>query len=349
MKTKLIVVICCISCLGLLHALDVTDGRIKVSVNEDNGRYSVFYLTDINTSEYLSLFYKEDPRTSHMSVNVNNRGYVLGESYEFSKEIQKLEKGLRIKWVSPFLEIEQDLIFIAAAGSSLANGIHMKIRLTNVSETEAAIGMRYLFDTYLGERSGNHFFLSTGRKVTGETSLKGQLPEYILSPIDENAQTGLQIMVSSPGITAPNDIIMANWKRLNDSSWTFGVNTQRTFSNPPYSINDSAVMFMYEPRLVPSGMSEEISMAFGFYTNTGFTPDFSTRNEEITELVKTVSSKEDKDKITNIRKDLLSIRDLVNQIDIILASGELITEEKLYLLEQVIRNIESRKPFYLED
>ena len=347
---KLITTICILlSSIILLNALDVVDGRMKISVNEDNGRFSVFYLEDVNENKYLSLLYKEDPRTSHMSVNFNNRVYILGESFEFTKEISRIEKGLRIKWSSTLLEVTQDLYFISSAGASLADGIHMKVRLKNLSETDAVIGLRFLFDTYLGERSNSHFYLSSGRKITGETSLKTELPEYILSPTDESAKAGLQIMISSPGVTTPNEVILANWKRLNDSSWNYSVNTQRTFSSPPYSINDSAALFLYNPRIIPSGQSDEISLAFGYFTNTAFSPDFSSRDEEISELVATVKNPTPDNTVTNIKKDLLSIRDLVNQIDIIIQSGEEITDEKLYLLEQVIRKLEQRKLQYSED
>ena len=150
-------------------------------------------------------------------------------------------------------------------------------------------------------------------------------------------------------MTKPNEVVLANWKRLNDSSWNYTVNTQRTFSSPPYSINDSAALLVYNPRIIPANQSDEISIAFGYFSNTAFSPDFSARDEEISELVATVKTESSEDTITNIRKDILSVRDLVNQIDIIIQSGEEITDEKLYLLEQVIRNLEQRKLQYTED
>ncbi len=224
----------------------------------------------------------------------------------------------------------------------------MKIQLKNVSEYSSVVSARYLLDTYLGESSSAHFYLSTGRRITSETELVQNIPDFIVSPVDNDIESGLQIMTSAPGITTPERVILANWKRLNDSNWRYSANTQRTFSSPPYSINDSACALYYEPRTLSRGQVYEINIALGSYVHTGFSPDYSIRDREISSIGEKTEESEGstEDRIDSIQGELSSIEDFLNQIDVMLESGEEITEEKLYLLEQIIRNLEDKKSQY---
>ena len=331
-----------------LVSLDLTEGKLKIDLNEDNGRFSIIYLDDPAEGS-LSLLYKDDPRTSKISINIDDNVYVLGDSFEFSKEISQIEHGIRILWTSPQLEVTQDILFISSASSNNADGLHIKLKLKNISQYSSVVAVRYLFDTYLGEESNNHFFLSTGRRLTGETELRNNLPDFIVSPISEDMQSGLQLMSSAPGITKPEYIVIANWKRLNDAVWQYSANAQRTFSSPPYSINDSAVAYYYNPKTLSTGQAYEVNLALGYYAKTGYSPDYSIRDKEISSIAEKPETKTEEDVYGSLRSDIESVRDFLNQIDAILESGENITDEKLYLLEQIIRNLEQRKSKYAEE
>ena len=62
----------------------------------------------------------------------------------------------------------------------------------------------------------------------------------------------MRLTLSGDGITDPDRVVVANWKRLNDASWTYESNQTRDFSLLPYSIDDSAIALYYEPATVAS-------------------------------------------------------------------------------------------------
>lgn len=78
------------------------------------------------------------------------------------------------------------------------------------------------------------------------------------------------VMTSGEGITIPDKVIFANWKRLNDASWSYPTSTARNFNLLPYSVNDSAVSQYYEPRKLSRGSTMTVTICLGKYTPAGF-------------------------------------------------------------------------------
>jgi hypothetical protein len=65
-------------------------------------------------------------------------------------------------------------------------------------------------------------------------------------------------------------VVFANWKRLNDASWSYTTSSARNFNLLPYSVNDSAVAQYYEPRKVAKGTGFTVTMCMGKYSPAGF-------------------------------------------------------------------------------
>ena len=154
----------------------------------------------------------------------------------------------------------------------MTDGVRIDLGLKNVSEGDANIGMRYIFDTYLGESKSVHFRTDTLRQLTHELTLTpADKALYWVSPLVGDAdEMGLEVMLGPTGGTVPDKVVFANWKRLSDAPWGYDTSLSRNFSLLPYSVNDSAVSEYFDPRPIAKGAERTITLALGKFTQAGF-------------------------------------------------------------------------------
>jgi hypothetical protein len=222
---------------------------------------------------YTPLLVAQDPRTSMVSLLVADRVIRLGESSDFRETAEKTTTGARFTWTSKQLAVTETFTFIGEPGADSASGVRVDLAVTNVSSRDVTVGVRYLFDTWLGEASSVHFRTDTVSGLTREmTVTSADRPAYWVSPLaDDPDGFGFQCMLSGEGVTVPDRVVFANWKRLSDAPWSYTTSATRTFSQAPYSLNDSAVGQYYDPRPVPRGESMTITLALGRASPAGLT------------------------------------------------------------------------------
>ena len=88
---------------------------------------------------------------------VGNKVTRLGEGSEFAQSVERTAEGARFIWKSSLLTVTESFSFVASEGSSSANGVRIDVEVKNTSRQTLMVGLRYLFDTYLGEASFLHF------------------------------------------------------------------------------------------------------------------------------------------------------------------------------------------------
>jgi hypothetical protein len=334
-------------------ALDLADGRIKVTLQERIGRFSISCLTKGQNGIAVPLLASQDPRTSTLSVVVGNKIYRMGESSGFSEKAEKTAGGGRFTWKSSFLQVTETFTFIASAGSPVTNGVRIDIGLKNLSEKDANIGVRYLFDTYLGESGPAHFRTDTLPQLTHELTLTpADKALYWVSPLNgDSDEMGLQVMINAPGITIPDRVVFANWKRLSDASWGYDTSTARNFSLLPYSINDSAASQYYDPRPIAKGAETTITLALGVFTREGFA---LTASSAVQGAATTGAQPEGSPQGSpsgspqvpagdpqTVRADLTTVNAILSKIDGALSSGAPLPDDELAQLESTLKDLGS--------
>ncbi len=259
-------------CALAAGALDLTEGRLRLTLYEGIGRFSLSYLSNSRESAYTPLLVAQDPRTTALSIVVGNKVYRLGEGSEFAQSVERTPEGARFVWKSGLLTVSEAFSFVSAEGSSAATGVRIDVEVKNTSRQDLQVGLRYLFDTYLGEASFLHFRTSAAADVNRELAVSGDaMPLYWVSPLAEDPEElGLQVMTGGEGITVPDKVVFANWKRLNDASWNYTTSSTRNFNLLPYSVNDSAVAQYYGPRRVEKGTGFTVTLCLGKYNPAGF-------------------------------------------------------------------------------
>ena len=99
-----------------LAALELDQGKVKLTLAEDTGRFSLSCLTAEGT--YVPLLSPQDPRTTSLSVVLNSTIFRMGDSAGFSTAVEKTQAGGRFVWKSDFLAVTESFSFVTSTGAS---------------------------------------------------------------------------------------------------------------------------------------------------------------------------------------------------------------------------------------
>jgi hypothetical protein len=322
-----------------VSGLDVRDGRMRLVVDERSGRFALYFLADVTKNRYVPLLYDQETRTTYPTLLVDQKAYRLGDSPEFRTTVGKDASGnISIEYRSSFCVVRQSFSFTTSTGATLSDGITIGATIENVSQKDSALGFRYLFDTWLGEKAGTHFIAQSGVVLNTEVMYGADSTEqWIRSPGDAGAS--LQVSLSAPA-TRPDRVVAANWKRLNDAPWTVEANPSRNFTLLPYSVNDSALALYYDPVVVRPGASRTIATILGNET-TG-----PQRAAVIAPQASAGSIAAADSAPLDAMADLIAVRSVLDAIDAALSSGSALTPEDQASLEATLKRLEARKVAY---
>jgi hypothetical protein len=344
MKKLLIGLLLVFTCVMPLLALELKEGRMRLVVDERSGRFIIYYQTEANAATWLPLLYDQENKTTYPTLLVDQRTFKLGESSDFRTQVSKLGSTVVIEYRSAFCTVIQTISFLASKPGMAANGVLIKFEITNTAERDASIGLRFLFDTWLGEQNNRHFLTDSGTLLTNETVLRADTNiKWVVSPKD--AQSGTAFFVEAKG-QRPDSIILANWKRLNDVPWSFDSQPNRNFTLLPYSINDSAIAYFYNAQTLRRGASREIFILMG----AAYTGDFQTEKlvdakEAGVTIINQLVSEAEKVQL-NMELDLLAAKELLDRINTLMDGTAEAEIAELELIQKALDKLEQRQGSY---
>ena len=353
-----------------VFALEITKGNMRIDLTENTGRFSAYYKTP--KGDWTPLFYAQDSRTTVLGVLVGNDFYRMGDSSRLRDKVSKTASGGEIAWTSDQFSVSEEFAFKTSLGASEADGLLITIKITNNSNSSLKVGARYLIDTYLGEQNRIEFVTPGASSMSHETEFSGsQVPKYWASPNDKKMSVALEAVLRGSGVTTPDRVVFANWKRLNDSGWDFTSDASRNFNLLPYSINDSAVAMYYDAADLAPGATRTITMLLGQYSSAGWgevvpaaaqastTPQGSTTtpNAAVTQLLdqasstpaaapsqSTASSSSPQASTRSlVETDLKTVNGVLDQIQSMLASPQGVSQSDIDGLRQVLDKLNAKK------
>ena len=327
-------------CAVKLFSAEFQNGRIRLVINEDTGRFSLFYLVDLDSDNFEPLLFDQDPRTSFLSVQINDRAFRLGEASAFRVRLGGTTDEPEIIFDSPGIMVMQKFTFIAAGNTPWANGVSVAVYVTNKGDRPVEAGIRMVFDTFLGEDSGTGPSFNTDlRPLTTETLLTSASPDSWW--ISRNSRYGLMGTLNSIYVLAPDSVHFANWKRFYDTHWNLPF-SPRNFSNPPNSFNDAAVSYIFNAATVAPKSFRVVEVLLAAETTDGFAevsfgvaPVQLARNPP--DGSGNMPTREE-----SIRTDMVILRNLRAEIDWYAANGETVPEEKLAEMELIVARVRER-------
>lgn len=344
----------CVACFFLFlfpqsaEALSLEQGRIRLVLHEDTGRFSLYYLEEVKSDRYIPLFFDRDPRTSSLGLLSNNKILTLGPGSRFEQTLERTVDGARFIWISSSSRVTQNFRFVKSRSNSLVDGVEIEVTVKNTGRSVTNIGIHFLLDTNLGEDEKAHFITSDGEKIEKETGFSSSMPAYWISPGDYNDFQGLQGMLTGIGLTKPDRVLFANWKRINDELWNLDVRSNRNFNLPPYSINDSAVGLFFNAQRLSPGSTRKITTAIGAASGAGFSAAVSTAaggtSSSLENVRKSISGVSLSG--SSIEEDIIVVEDIISNIDALLANPSEVSEEKLQLLEEALSVLQERSESY---
>jgi len=306
----------------LLSAAEYSQGNIKLVLWEKSGRFSLYSKSD--NSGYEALFYDQDPRTSYISVLLNDRAYKLGDSLSFKISTGSNPDRPSFVFESAQLLVTEEFSFIKTASSRVVNGISIKITVENKSASDINAGFRFVLDTTLGEKGSSPHFYIDNLPVNSETLTRRS--DNAVCWVSKNSSLSLMGSITLPQNLGPDSVQFANWKRLNDVTWKLPYENGRNFNSPPYSIGDSAVSYYYEPRGYASNESYSALIFLAMEDSRGF-----ILNPNQLQLETAAADQEG--------RDMVMISDLINRIDNYIESGN-ISEDELNAMEQTLQRLQ---------
>ncbi len=349
--SKLLITVILFGFLPLtLSALTIEQGRIRLVLHEETGKFSLYYLENLKKKRYDSLLFERDPRTSSLGILSDNKIISLGPTSRFEQTIDRRVDGARFIWISDELRITETFRFVKSQPNGLVDGVEIEVQVRNNGRSLKTIGIHMLFDTYLGEDEKAHFETSDGQELSGESVFSNFMPSYWVSPADSDTYDGLLGMLSGSGITRPERVVFANWKRLNEELWNLEIRSNRNFNLPPYSINDSAVCQFYGPERLPAGESMKVTTVLGAATGNQFSPGLSRKStdeeavdssddsiEKLRSSISSGSGGEEK----SLEEKLIVVDDVLSNIDALLANPEELSEDKIEVIEEALSELQN--------
>lgn len=327
-------------------ALDLRDGRMLLALDERTARFSISYLADAARNRYVPLLSEQDARTSYPTLSWNGRTYRLGESPEFRFTVRREGSDAVVEYRSAFASVRQTFRFVRSRGAAESDGLLLEFEIENLSADSASAGLRFLLDTYQGERSKRHFEVDGSGIVGAETSYAGTaVPSRLLTPGETGAS--LQVQLGAEGITRPNRVILANWKRIHDSEWAFDVSPGRGFTLMPFSIDDSAAALYFEPAELRSGGRRTLRTVLGNRNEAGFAaaPSSGT-TAPAAPAAAPDSLPVTPDPFVGARTDIAALREILARIDALLAAGGTPDPAAIGELRALLASIRARSREY---
>ena len=304
-----------------MAAAEFSDGQLRLVLHERTGRFSLYHLDN-------ALFSDVDPRTSYLSVLANNRFYKMGDTFSFKPHL--LEDKPSFVFESSFLTVTQDFEFIKAPGSSVASGIRITITLENRGDRQINAGARLLLDTSLSEKASGFSFNTNKRNFNSELLISALDGDRYWS--DKNSTNSLSGSIITGSSGDPDSVHIANWKKLNDASWKASFNEGKDFSLPPYSINDSAVCYYFEPGDLGRGEKRSMGIILAV-NNESMLNSFSAAlpKEPIVDLRENIERDDGEE-------DIFELREIISKIDLYITMGTA-TEEEMAAIEFALNRL----------
>jgi hypothetical protein len=365
MFTAVTVIFFFVESFSTIYAAEYSDGRIKLVIDETIGRFSLYYMTDVEKRTYEPLFWEKDKRTSFISAFINGKEYKMGHNSEFRMVIRGERNKPALVFESQFLSITEEFSFIRTASSGVSNGVRVNIRVESWSPETMNVGVRLLIDTFLGEKS-NMQFRTDLRPLGSETIIDKTSPEQYW--VSQNDNYGLMGSIFVEGTESPDFLQFANWRRMNSSRYKVEYVQGRSFNYSPFSVKDSAVCYFLDIKPMSRWEQRDMTVLLAAEDNYGFdggkgadgmekeyphpiivAGDKSGVQPPVQSAAAATAPVEVLDKkrsallpIGAMRVDIMTLRELVNKVDEYIYTGTMPSEEELKGMEAVVAKLKLR-------
>jgi len=241
----------------LFSSLSMNLYSFSITVDDSRGgSFLTVAAVDELTGDRYALW-DEDADSSGWVLNINGNPVTPSEN-RWNRDYRDTESGYRLTYSDRLYTFETKINIYRDAGFFL-----MTATFTNNSDEKVEFEPSLLLDTSLGESTGLPFKLPDGSFITGEKRFEdSDIPAWIGS-IRSQEVPALYIFPTVNTGDRPLALIAANWLRLKESGPDYEYEEGRSFDNPPFSEDDSAVLIRYRGKMLGPGESRVVAITMG--------------------------------------------------------------------------------------
>ena len=321
-------------CAFSASAAEYDEGAIRLVLHGNSGRFSLYSLRGRNNRKIAQpLFFSQDPRTSFLSVLVNERVFRVADNSAFRVHLNETGSNPSLVFESSFLLVTQEFTFVRSDDSAETNGVLVTVTLENRGDRQISAGGRFLLDTTLGDRRRNITFTTNRRTIDSEFFFQRNSGDRFW--IDRNNTLSLTGSLFTGSDEDPYAVHFANWKRLNEAPWSLPHEPGRNFNLLPFSVRDSAVAYYFESRPLNRGAKRSFSFYLLSNSETGTLFVESSPQDQIVNMPVQSGQNERRE------ETLRMIRDIMSRLDTLIKSGTA-TEEEVAALESTLNDLRAR-------
>jgi hypothetical protein len=319
-------------------AIDFAKGKVKLVLDEKKNGFIVYSLSDVSTQKYVPLLFDKDPRTSFIAVVIDGDTIRLDDE-SFFKRVPSTGKTPELLYKSAKCNVSVRFSFVTSLATGFEEGVRFDISIENTSDREVAIGLKTVLDTYLGEKSQNHFY-SDYRSISSETVLtKDSKDNWIVSG-SKGSPLGLMLILKDENTQPADKVYLANWSKLNTLTDFADFKANQNFTVQPYSINDSAIGLFYSPIKIESAGRATFSFTIGNKNSKGFRTETLSQTTAEPPAQAGVDAKASDAYLSD--SILLSINDLLRLIDERLQSPDDTSAADIENLRKQVESLEAQ-------
>ncbi|HPO49997.1 MAG TPA: hypothetical protein PLO89_06690 [Spirochaetota bacterium] len=349
MKNKFVIVLFLFFAFTLTaEQLKLVGNFISLSVSEEDGRF-ILYRRATKSDKWSPMIFEDYPSTSYFRFfdkDFNTIDFGLGGKNNYS-ETKIIDDSIVYFWQNKEIKIKLVYKLISSKAGFSSDTLTVDMLLLNLTDSQIKISYYFCLDTFLGEKSGSHFFLPGNVVVDKEREMTHKSIPELISSFDSVSKNSINVMFGKERQEPLTRIFFANWKKVEQSKGVYKVEKGANFDLKPYSINDSAIFL--EKTNVDLRANGDASNRFifnvvgdGNFEGKKVEVEDDKKDEEVKKESddKEVTEESENELINMSLSDLLKLLDKINKK---LSSGEKITEEDVELSKKILSEVKKRK------
>ena len=248
--------------------IELVQGSFVLELMEDSGTFSLAYQgSDGKKTEFFASH--DEFSSTFFAAKIKNTIYKLGRDSSVKFSIYEENGSAGIKYeIGKDIEIFADFSFCPEFDGATKGAIKVEVSVHNLSVEAKTVSLKGVFDTCLGENSGNHFATARMPFIDKEVGFRSMYNDKWIR--SSNGKQALQFLFAGAGITVPQNVSLANKDVIGGVQWFPQAKEGRSF-NSVFSYNNSAVSVLWNPMTV-SPMTKSSICFYISYSTAGVLP-----------------------------------------------------------------------------
>jgi hypothetical protein len=262
--------------IPVLQGVSLHNQYIEVRVNDLNQRIDAFSTKggnpDLASDDNHQILHQKTLSYNYASINVDGEVLKIGyNGKSVSAPVVTAATQIRSQWELKSMLLEQVIDIVPGDSSHLPDSLRITYFVKNQDTVPHNVGIRLLFDTFIGPEDSGPFLVPLSGVVMMEKKTSN-CPDFFIG-LDSLLEPYIQFQATlkGPGLSPPDVLVFANAEKLNNSPWDMDIE-KKSFRNPDTGLSDTAYALYWDPIAFPEESDpkskKKLSTKIGLYGST---------------------------------------------------------------------------------